>query len=505
MKNPVFDASTYTKYIKERSNVKLYNSDRDTKVPQGERSSIISRPPVQDKGTNGLLAIFSKEVKRFLVNLFAGNGSGGIPTDGQLAALSPLTNSRSITINPTNTNQIIIGCANPGSGASGGNLILSVNKSTGVITRFAGTGFFTSNTISGDAIVSAAVGDGTHVTYTTTSAHGFANGASVRVIGLSLPQLNITGNVFDSPSTTTFRLAAAVTGNHSGNNGSAGIKAVDARLGSPHSAVFDSLGNYYYVEQFGCVVRRIDTDGYISRYAGTTPAAFSFNGNNKFRIDDTNSGTGNNGVMFRGPRGIAIDNNNNIYIADTDNWLIRKIDYSSGIISTIVGVTGVQGVPTEGQLGTAASLRGPTALAFDKDYQNLYILDYASAVNPFMNGVYRYNIADGRVYIIHQSYNVTGLLLDPRGLALDSDGKIYVSDFGPNARVFGIDPITKDITLYAGGGNSTNYSNVDRLDVKLQNIFSLCFDTNRTLYVVMTGAQGRVVTIQNTPVTSIEI
>jgi len=500
MKNPVFDASTYTKYIKERSNVKLYNSDRDTKVPQGERSSIISRPPVQDKGTNGLLAIFSKEVKRLLIFLFAGNGSTGIPTDGQLAVSSPLTNPRSVIINPTNTNQFIIGCTNSNS-VVGGNLILSVNKSTGVITKFAGTGYVNdNNSMSGDAIVSAAVGDGTHVTYTTTSPHGFANDASVRVIGLSVSGFNITGNVVNSPSTTTFRLAAAVTGNHSGNNGSAGIKAVDARLAAPNGTLFDSFGNFYWSEGGAYVIRRIDTDGYISRYAGTGSAANLGDGNHRLNI----------AVKFSGVRGMAIDQQNNIYLADTEGARrVRRIDYATGIITTIVG-TGTAGVPTEGQLGTAASLRAPTALAFDKDYQNLYILDYSGAnTDANLNGVYRYNIVDGKVYIIHQSLNLIGQFSNPRVIALDSYGNIYIGEGNVPARVFRIDISTGAISLYAGGGSSTEYNKIDAKNAWMVTIFGMFFDADNTLYVTSSGgssfpALNRVLTIPYTPVTSIE-
>ena len=501
MKNPVFDASTYTKYLKERSNVKLYNSDRDTKVPQGERSSIISRPPVQDKGTNGLLAIFSKEVKRLLIFLFAGNGSTGTPTYGQLAVSSPLANPRSVIINPINPNQIIIGCTNSNS-VVGGNLILSVNKSTGVLTKFAGTGYVTdNNSMSGDAIVSAAVGNGTHVTYTTTSAHGFANGASVRVIGLSLAELNITGNVFDS-SGTTFRLAApGVNVSHSGGvNGTAGIKAVDANLAAPNGTLFDSVGNFYWSEGGAYVIRRIDTDGYISRYAGTGSGTLG-DGNHRL----------NTAVKFSGVRGMAIDQQNNIYLADTEGAVrVRRIDYATGIITTIVG-TGTRGVPTEGQLGTAALLRAPTSLAFDKDYQNLYILDYSSADNSSnLNGVYRYNIADGRIYIIHQSLNRIGQFSNPRAIALDSYDNIYVGEGNVTARVFRIDISTRAISLYAGGGSSTEYNKIDSKDAAMVTIFGMFFDADNTMYVTSSGgssfpALNRVLTIPYTPVTSIEI
>ncbi len=360
MKNPVFDASTYTEYLKKRSNLKLYKSDIVNKVPQGERSSIISRPPVEDIGSNGLLAIFSRNVKRMLINLFAGNGSTGTPTYGELAVLSPLANPRSVIINPTNTNQIIIGCTNSNS-VVGGNLILSVNKSTGVLTRFAGTGYVTdNNSMSGDAIVSGATTDGTYVTYTTTSAHGFANNASVRVIGLSIPGFNITGLVFDSQTTTTFRIAAAgLTGTHSGGiNGTAGIKAVDARLGSPSAGVFDSFGNFYFSDQLARVIRRIDTDGYISRYAGT--GGFDLITDGLHRLNTTAGDS-------RGVRGLAIDQQNNIYLADPEVQCrnVKRIDYSSGIITTIEGSkTGIQGLPTEGQLGTSALFSRPILTCF---------------------------------------------------------------------------------------------------------------------------------------------
>src|SRR5439155_302851 len=77
---------------------------------------------------------------------------------------------------------------------------------------------------------------------------------------------------------------------------------------------------------------------------------------------------------LNGPASVAVDSSGNLYIADTYNHRIRKVDAASGIITTVAG-NGVLGFAGDGGAATSASLNGPASVALDAS-GNLYITDY---------------------------------------------------------------------------------------------------------------------------------
>ena len=149
-----------------------------------------------------------------------------------------------------------------------------------------------------------------------------------------------------------------------------GGPATDASFNSPTSVAFDSHDNMYIADLGNCVIRKVDAaTGTITTVAGTDPspdinAGYSGDG-----------GPATNALLFE-PQFIAIDSHDNLYIADTYNDVVRKVDANTGIITTIAG-TGptpdYKGAYTgDGGLATEAQLLAPPSIAFDKD-DNLYI------------------------------------------------------------------------------------------------------------------------------------
>ncbi len=120
------------------------------------------------------------------------------------------------------------------------------------------------------------------------------------------------------------------------------------------------------------------------------------------------------------PFGIALDIAGNIYIADSGNHRVRKVDISTGIITTIAG-TGSAGFSGDGGPATSASLDLPRAVAVD-GAGNVFIADFNN------NRIRKVNASTGT---ISTAANVPG----PTGLQVDTDGDLHIVDpFGHKVR-----------------------------------------------------------------------
>ena len=150
---------------------------------------------------------------------------------------------------------------------------------------------------------------------------------------------------------------------HAGYSGDGG-PALSAKLNAPVSIEVDQAGNIYFSDLGNHVVRKISTSGTITTIAGNGTPGYSGDG-----------GPATQAQLNR-PNGIAIDNHGNIYVAEEENHVIRKIDVH-GNIYTIAG-TGVQGYTGDG---------GPATQAKISSYKievsasgDLYLTDYVHHV-----------------------------------------------------------------------------------------------------------------------------
>ena len=149
---------------------------------------------------------------------------------------------------------------------------------------------------------------------------------------------------------------------YSGNGGAATL----SNISEPLLICFDALGNLYFSEYGNNVIRKINTSGIITTVAGKDTAGYS---------GDNGQATN---AKLNSPIGVAVDDSQNIYIADKRNHVIRKVN-SVGIISTIAG-TGIAGFLGDGGRGDSAQLNNPSDLAIDRQ-GNLIIGDeYNSAI-----------------------------------------------------------------------------------------------------------------------------
>ena len=143
----------------------------------------------------------------------------------------------------------------------------------------------------------------------------------------------------------------------SGSAGSANGTGTSASFRKPHDIAIDQSGNVYVADHDNHLIRKITSAGVVSTFAGSGSAGSA-------------NGTGTS-ASFNNPRDIDFDASGNIYVCDKTNHLIRKIT-SAGVVSTYAG-SGSTG-STNGT-GTSASFNTPAGLVFDAD-DNLYISDY---------------------------------------------------------------------------------------------------------------------------------
>lgn len=139
------------------------------------------------------------------------------------------------------------------------------------------------------------------------------------------------------------------------------VPATSVPLRLPSAIVFDARGNLYFAETASHLIRKVDTTGQLWTIAGSGVEGFSGDGGPA------------TSAQLDSPRGLALDTANHLYIADTLNHRIRRLDLTTGLITTVVGA-GVPGFGGDNGPALTASLNHPTALAVAPDGA-LYIAD----------------------------------------------------------------------------------------------------------------------------------
>ena len=205
-----------------------------------------------------------------------------------------------------------------------------------------------------------------------------------------------------------------------------GGPAVQARLGTPQGVAVDGDGNLYIAEFGNSRIRRVNGTGTITTVAGTGEHGYSGDGGSAVQAQ-----------LYR-PRGVAVDGDGNLYIADTVNNRIRRVD-TAGKITTVAG-TGERGFTGDGGPAISARLRSPHRVAVDGG-GNLYFVDADNnrlrRVDP--SGTITTVAGSGEPGFLGEGYSgdggpaVQARLREPHGVAVDSDGNLYIADSGNHA------------------------------------------------------------------------
>jgi sugar lactone lactonase YvrE len=200
--------------------------------------------------------------------------------------------------------------------------------------------------------------------------------------------------------------------------------AEQSPLQNPFGVDFDSKGNMYVVELGGGRVHRIDTDGNLARIAGD--GSKSYTGDGGPAIDAT----------FNGMHNGAVTNDDQLLIADSWNHCVRKIDLASGKIDTIIG-TGKEGFSGDGGLARDATFNFVMCISLNRNKDLVHIVDLKNRRVrnvDLKSGLVSTVAGNGEKGIPKNGSKATqSPLVDPRAVASDADGNLYVLERGGNA------------------------------------------------------------------------
>jgi uncharacterized protein (TIGR03437 family) len=229
--------------------------------------------------------------------------------------------------------------------------------------------------------------------------------------------------------TITGGAVATIAGTGTPGNTGNGAAATSATLDGPAGLAIDSSGAIYVADSNSNVVRKI-SGGNINAFAGTGNATYSGDGQVATNAD------------LNSPTGLAVDSAGNVYIADTNNNLIRRVD-KNGIITTYVGAG-----------ATAGRLNHPTGLWIDAAGA-LYISDSGNRrIAKFANNTFTSIAGNLTAGFSGDGGPATRAMLNnPVGIALDGAGSIYIADSN-NGRIRKVTPDGNIFTIAGRGGSS---------------------------------------------------
>jgi len=240
-------------------------------------------------------------------------------------------------------------------------------------------------------------------------------------------------SVWASDPSVILTVAGNGTAGYSGDGGA----AVNASLYDPADTVFDTAGNMYIVDAVNNVIRRVSPTGRISTIAGTGVGGYSGDGGPA------------TSAMFWYPSAIAIDGSDNLYVTDVNNYRVRKINLATGIITTVAG-NGTYGFSGDGGQATSVSLSTPFGVAADTS-GNLFISDTGNQrirrVDAATGIITTY--AGGGSSLEEGAPATSVSMFVPAGLALDGAGNLYYVD-QMHEMVRRVDAVTQTVTTVAG-------------------------------------------------------
>src|SRR5665213_1429091 len=234
-----------------------------------------------------------------------------------------------------------------------------------------------------------------------------------------------------------------------------GGAATNAALYLPYGVTVDANGNLFIADEVSNRIRKVDTDGIITTVAGNGYGAGTGNGGY--------SGDGNAAINAElwYPSSVAVDAGGNLFIADSENNRIRKVD-TNGVITTVAG-KGPSSFSGDGSKATNATLYWPQGLALDAA-GNIFIADsWNNRIRKVdTNGIITTVAGNGVITTVagngYGSFSGDGSaatnagFFQPFGVSVDGGGNLFIADAGNN-RIRKVDS-NGTITTVAGVGTN---------------------------------------------------
>lgn len=322
----------------------------------------------------------------------------------------------------------------------------------------------------------------------TTIAGGAPPATPVTAVNTSIGQphnvaADPAGNIYLSSGNSVFLLSpsgslALFAGNSRVGYSGDGGPATKAQLNQPLGIALDSSGNVYIADSLNNVVRMVSTSGIITTVAGN--GSYDYTGDGGPAIEAT----------MRRPYGVAVDKAGNIYIADNGNHAVRQVTLDGNINTFAGNQTYGFGYSGDGKQSNQSQLYFPTDVAVDGS-GNIYIADYG-------NFVIRQITSDGIIHTYAGNNSNTfggdagaptsASLYQPFGVAVDSSGNLYISEYGdsrirkvPAGSGSKISTIAGNGTYGFGGDGGAGTS------AQLNAPHGLCVDNAGNIYVADWG------------------
>ncbi len=302
---------------------------------------------------------------------------------------------------------------------------------------------------------------------------GGTSAPSSAVIGLSLDSTTAPTKLYvanaDNQTIQTVDLTTNAVTTLAGLAGTAGTTngtGTAARFYEPF-AVAVLGGDLYVADANNYAIRKVTTAGVTSTLAGTVATSGSADG----------TGTAATFSVIKGLTGLG----NYLYALDTFNQTVRKIDITSGAVTTIAGYAGTLG-STDNATGSAARFNYPFGIAVDSS-SNLYVTDT-------LNHTIRVISASGAVTTLAGSVGVSGSADGtgtaakfniPAGIATDGTN-LFVADSG-NHTIRKVVIATGVVTTFAGTAGTSGNTNGTGTAAKFNSPLGLTLDSTGNLYV----------------------
>jgi hypothetical protein len=210
-------------------------------------------------------------------------------------------------------------------------------------------------------------------------------------------------------------------GSTDGTGGAARFGAVASyflEFWGPGGVAVDSAGNVYVADTRNNTIRKMTPAGVV-----TTLAGLAQTDTDGYPVSGSADGTGS-AARFNNPYGVAVDSAGNVYVADTDNYTIRKVT-PAGVVTTLAGQPGTFG--SADGTGSAARFNHPTGIAAD-GAGNLYVADYGTIRKVAPVGVVTTLAGSAGNFGSMDGTGSAARFWGPSGVAVDSAGNVYVAD-----------------------------------------------------------------------------
>ena len=251
------------------------------------------------------------------------------------------------------------------------------------------------------------------------------------------------------------------------------IPAQKAKLYEPFGAEYSQDGSLWIIEMAaGNRLLKVDRQGTLRHITGQRQSGFAGDGE---AFDQ---------VKFSGPHNLALGNPSTVYIADTWNGRIRKVDLAANTTSSLAGFE----VPLE-----KGKQAGPYCITLDFEGKFLYVAD--------LRQIWRVEIATGMSVVVAGNGKkgiptdgtraIESPLVDPRAAAIDRIGNLYILERGGNAlRVVSPDGVIRTVVNQSGKQGSSGDGG-PAIDAMMNGPKHLCIDTNNQ--VIIADAENHII------------